>query len=174
MAKRKQGSVIVPQEYETVSVDALKPHPRNVNQGDLGAIVESIDANGFYGAVIAQQSTGYILAGNYRWRAAVSQGMKFIPVLWVDVDDATALRIMLADNRTTRLGLDDPAGLATLLQEIRSDAGTLQGTGFDAEALQELLSDMTGEMGLESGSGDSGSGAGRSVTCPECGCEFTA
>jgi len=173
MAKRK-ASGIVPQTYEMVSVDAIKPHERNVNQGDLGAIVQSVEANGFYGAVIVQQSTGKILAGNYRWRAAVSQGLKFVPVIWVDVDDAAALRIMLADNRTTRLGMDDSAALAALLQEIQSDAGSLSGTGFDAEDLQALLSDMTGELGLDGGSGDAGAAGGRSVVCPECGHEFTA
>ena len=173
MAKRK-ASGIVPQTYEMVSVDAIKPHERNVNQGDLGAIVQSVEANGFYGAVIVQQSTGKILAGNYRWRAAVSQGLKFVPVIWVDVDDAAALRIMLADNRTTRLGMDDSAALAALLQEIQSDAGSLSGTGFDAEDLQALLSDMTVELGLDGGSGDAGAAGGRSVVCPECGHEFTA
>ena len=173
MAKRK-ASGIVPQTYEMVSVDAIKPHERNVNQGDLGAIVESVEANGFYGAVIVQQSTGKILAGNYRWRAAVSRGLKFVPVIWVDVDDAAALRIMLADNRTTRLGMDDSAGLAALLQEIQSDAGSLTGTGFDADDLQALLSDMTGELGLDGGSSEAVSGGGRSVICPECGHNFTA
>jgi hypothetical protein len=33
-----------------VPVDSLETHPRNVNQGDIGAIYESIGANGFYGA----------------------------------------------------------------------------------------------------------------------------
>jgi ParB-like chromosome segregation protein Spo0J len=92
---RKRTTQVVAQEYATVSVDELKPHPQNARQGDLGSICESIDANGFYGAIVAQQSMGYILAGNHRWRAAIARGLKFVPVLWLDVDDATALRILL-------------------------------------------------------------------------------
>jgi len=36
-------------------------------------------------------------------------GSSLVPVIWADVDDAEAARIMPADNRTTRLGFDDPA-----------------------------------------------------------------
>jgi SAM-dependent methyltransferase len=61
-------------EYAIVPVDSLETHPRNVNQGDIGAIYESIGANGFYGAIVAQKSTGRILAGNHRYQAAV-QGL---------------------------------------------------------------------------------------------------
>ena len=175
MAKRKAGGVgIVRQEYETVSVDALKPHERNVNQGDLGAIVESIGANGFYGAVIAQQSTGKILAGEHRWRAAITQGLGFIPVLWVDVDDAAALRILLVDNRTSRLGTDDPAKLSELLQSILSDVGDLSGTGYSSEDLDEILSDLaSGDLGVEGGSGEDSNSGGHAVECPACGHQFT-
>lgn len=177
MARKKSsltGPRIIPQEYEMVSVDALKPHERNVNQGDLGAIVQSIDANGFYGAVVAQQSTGKILAGNFRWRAAISQGLKFIPVLWLDVDDAAALRILLADNRTNRLGSDDPAKLTELLQSILSDVGNLAGTGYTNEDLDELLSDLgSGELAVDGESGEQSEPGGHAVECPACGHQFT-
>src|SRR5579885_2563000 len=117
----------------------LHPSPENVNEGDVGAISESITHNGFYGYVLAQRSSGAIIAGEHRWRAAVTLGATAIPVLWLDVDDATARRIRLADNRTTRLGHDDSQQLADLLQQIQVEAGTLAGTGYDAEALDELL-----------------------------------
>jgi hypothetical protein len=58
------------------------------------------------------------------------------------VDDDRALRILLADNRTTRLGADDPAALAELFREILVDTGTLAGTGFDGDALDEILADI--------------------------------
>jgi ParB-like chromosome segregation protein Spo0J len=142
-AKRKSGVKdapgIVPQKYEMVPVGALQPNGWNVNQGDLGSIIQSVQVNRFYGAVLAQKSSGKIIAGEHRWRAAQSEGLQAVPVIWMDVDDDTAKRIMLADNRTSRLGMDDPAALADLLQSLPS----LEGTGFDSEALQELLSDMS-------------------------------
>lgn len=129
-----------------VPVGAIQPNCWNVNQGDLGSIVESVRVNRFYGAILAQKSSGKIIAGEHRWRAAQSEGLLSVPVIWMDVDDETAKRIMLADNRTTRLGLDDPAALAELLQGLPS----IEGTGFDADALNDLLSDLgqAGTVGL--------------------------
>lgn len=136
-------STILNQETVTVPIDAVQPHPRNVNEGDIGAIHESITHNGFFGSLIVQRSTGYILAGTHRHRAAQQAGYPEVPVTYVDVDDATALRIMLADNRTARLGRDDPAELAALLQEIHAEAGDLAGTAFSADDLDDLLKSLT-------------------------------
>lgn len=134
---------IINQSIELVSLDKLRPHPKNPHQGDVGAIYESIEANGFYGVVVAQRSTGYILAGNHRYMAAEHAGATEVPVVWVDVDDDHALRILLADNRTTWLGNDDPEALARLLQEIADTAGTLDGTGYSGDDLDELLADLS-------------------------------
>ena len=71
--KQKGQAGAISQEYAMVPVDSLETHPRNVNQGDIGAIYESIGANGFYGAIVAQKSTGRILAGNHRYQAAVKR-----------------------------------------------------------------------------------------------------
>jgi ParB-like chromosome segregation protein Spo0J len=127
---------------ELVPIDRVYPHPQNVNQGDQGAIFESITENGFFGSVVVQQSTGRILAGTHRWKAAKDAGATEIPATYVDVDDERALRIMLADNRTARLGMDDPAALAELLQEILKDTGTLTGTAFSADDLDEILAQL--------------------------------
>jgi ParB-like chromosome segregation protein Spo0J len=139
---KKKGQVVLNEDYELVPTSALKPHPRNVNRGDLSAIGESIVENGFYGAIVAQHSTRYILAGNHRFEAAKGAGLAKVPVVWVDVDDARALRILLADNRTTRLGADDQEALAALLQEILGQSDTLAGTGYDTADLDELLAEL--------------------------------
>lgn len=127
---------------EVVGVDQIQPHPRNARQGDVGAIHESIASNGFYGAVVAQRSTGYILAGNHRWMAACAAGASEIPVTWVDVDDDRALRILLADNRTNDIASYDDNALADLLTELAQTPLGLDGTGFDGDALDELLADL--------------------------------
>ena len=124
---------IVNQSNEIVSVNALKPHPRNPRQGDVEVIAESIDVNGFYGAVVAQRSTGFILAGNHRFLAAKQTGATKIPIIWVDCSDEEAQRILLADNRTSDLADYDDQALADLLKELaKSDSGLL-GTGYGDE-----------------------------------------
>lgn len=146
MGKRKTkgaaGQVpprILNAETVVAPVDSVQPHPRNVNDGDGAAIRGSIEANGFWGSLIVQRSTGFILAGNHRWQEAKELGYPDIPITYVDVDDAVALRILLADNRTGRLGKDDPAALADLLKEIHADAGSLVGTAYTDADLAALL-----------------------------------
>lgn len=122
-----------------VDVSEIDPHPDNANQGDVEAIKESIKVNGYYAPILVQSSTGYILAGNHRYRAAKELGHTAVPVIYLDVDDEQGKRIMVADNRTTRLGNDDPALLAALLEDIGdSDIGLL-GTGYTHADLQTLL-----------------------------------
>ena len=133
---------ILNQGYEYVPIESVHPHPENPRQGDVGAICESIEANQFFGALVVQRSTGNILIGNHRHQAAAHKGLKQIPVIWVDCDDDRARRIMLADNRTNDLASYNDASLVALLQELdRTDDG-LSGTGYDQDALDELLAEL--------------------------------
>ncbi len=127
---------------ESVPIDSLIPHPRNVRQGDLGSVIESVKANGCYRPLIVQRSTRHILAGNHLWRALKSLGYQQADAVFIDCDDERALRIMLADNRTADLGTYDQAALAGLLQGLQADTGTLLGTGYDGDALGKLLADL--------------------------------
>jgi DNA modification methylase len=127
-------------DYEPrVSVDRLHPHPRNPRRGDVARLEQLIDDNGFVGAVLAQRSTGFILAGNHRTAAARTAGLAEIPVLWLDVDDDTALRIMLGDNRASDDAVYDDHVLADLLGELEASAAGLAGTGYTDQALADLL-----------------------------------
>lgn len=131
--------------YELVPVVKLKEHPRNPNRGNVAKIVESIKANGFFGACIVQTSTNYILAGNHRFRGAKQAGLTEVPVIWVDCDDATAHRIILADNQTTRQGKDDPESLLSLLQDVQRESSSLLGTGYDDGVVDKLLKQLSRE-----------------------------
>lgn len=143
--------------HEDVPIADLLLHPRNINDSDIGAIHESIESVGFYGAVIVQRSTRFVLAGNHRLRAAQAHGMESVPVIWVDVDDEQALRIMLADNRTAELATRDEQGLADLLQELAATPHGLAGIGYDDEDLANLLQDLANPFDpthLNGGTGD--------------------
>ena len=126
-------------KIELVSMDELERHPDNANNADMGALEESILVNGFYAPLIVQASTNFILAGNHRWEAALALGAETIPVIYLDVTDEQAARIMVADNRTTRLGNDDPALLVQLLHDISVTPDGLDGTGYSASDLQFLI-----------------------------------
>lgn len=123
-----------------VDIDTLTQHPSNYNNGDVEAIAESIEVNGMYRPVYARQETREIIAGNHTWQACKMLGADRIPVVLLDCDENTALRIMLADNRTASLAEPDNALLLVLLDHLAAN-DSLNGTGykdFDHEAIRHL------------------------------------
>lgn len=123
-----------------VDIDSVSNHPRNPNNGDVDAIAESIEVNGMYRPVFVQRSSNHIIAGNHTWAACKQLGATQIPVVWLDIDDHTALRIMLADNRTAALAVPDNALLLELLDDLAENDSML-GTGYrdyDREVLRQL------------------------------------
>lgn len=135
---------VVQQQYDpAIAVDTISEHPDNPNRGDDTAVGSSIAQHGFYGAIVVQRSTGYIIAGNTRYRASVADGADVLPGLWLDVDDDTARRIMLADNRSRDLASYDDEALVMLLGELSDTALALIGTGFDDQAYADLLAATT-------------------------------
>lgn len=146
----------IPQKFRQAPVAELTPHPENPRQGDVGAIHTSIEANGFYGAIIVQKSTGRVLAGNHRLQAAVAAGASKVPIIEVDVDDDTALKILLADNRTNDLASYDNQILTDLLTGIaQQNPQALLGTGYDGDDLDDLLASLQ-ETGFPNADGNVG------------------
>lgn len=116
---------------EMVPITAVGQHPENPNNGEVDAIAASIEVNGYYSPVVVQRSTGRILAGNHRYVALLDLGANEIPVIYVDVDDEAALRILLADNRTAALARIDDALLTPLLDRLAASEDGLLGTGYE-------------------------------------------
>lgn len=121
----------------------LNHYHRNARRGDLDAIAESLEVNGQYKPIVVNEGTKTgrpfeVLVGNHTVEAAREKlGWEEVDAVLIDVDDATARRIVLADNRTSDLATYDDALLADLL----SDAGDLAGTGFSDVDLDALLVD---------------------------------
>ena len=136
-------------ETQTINIDLVQPHPRNVRQGDVGAISESLQAHGQYKPITYQKSTGRILAGNHTWKAAKALGWKEINASGIECDDEEALRILLIDNRTNDLATYDFDGLIDILKDLEGTEASLQGTGFDGDALDELISDAKKDKELQ-------------------------
>jgi hypothetical protein len=129
-------------EHLAINIDELHTHPSNVRQGDVGAISQSLQAHGQYRSIVYQQSSKRILAGNHTWKAAKALGWTHIAATPVICDDEQALRILLADNRTSDLADYDDAGLAELLEELAETTNGLEGTLFDGDSLDQLLNDL--------------------------------
>jgi hypothetical protein len=129
-------------------IGTLTPHPQNVRQGDIGLICQSLQQHGQYRPIVVQKSSNYILAGNHTYRAATALGWSEIAATYVDCDDAQALQIMLADNRTSDMASYDESALADLLTDmINLDA--LEGTLFDADDLDDLMQRINGTLSFD-------------------------
>jgi hypothetical protein len=119
-------------------IGSVTPHPRNVRQGDIGAIATSLEAHGQYRPIVVHKPTGHILAGNHTYHAACSLGWDKVAATFVDCDDEQALRILLADNRANDLATYDDAALADLLKDLANGTG-LEGTLYEPSDLDDLL-----------------------------------
>ena len=127
-----------------VPIESVQPYGDNPREGDVGAICVSLERNGQYRPIVVNKRDGQILAGNHTWKAAKSLGWDGIAATFVDVDDETARRIVLVDNRSNDLAAYDDSVLAALLSSIVDDhgSGALLGTGFDGDDLDELLNEI--------------------------------
>jgi|APHM01.1.fsa_nt_gi Predicted transcriptional regulators len=133
---------IINRSEERVHIDSIQPHPANPNDGDVASIAESIRQNGFYGRIVVRDSTGQILAGEHRWRAAQEVGLAEVPIERVECDDDTAMRILLADNRTAEKAERQDEPLANLLEHLDTTTEGLTGTGYDGGDLDDLLDEL--------------------------------
>lgn len=121
-------------------IDELHPYHRNPRTGDLDSITASLSTHGQYRPIVVNRGTltgrpNEILAGNHTFKAATQLGWSEIAVTWLDVDDDAAAKIVIVDNRTSDLAGYD----SVLLADILTSLPDLDGTGYDQNALDDLL-----------------------------------
>lgn len=76
--------------------------------------------------------------------AAKALGWETVPVQWVDVTPEEELRILVVDNRTTRIGQDDTTKITDILAELANTPIGLDGTGYGAADLDALIDELAG------------------------------
>jgi len=137
-------------EITTVSIDLIEPHPENPRIGDIEAIKKSLKANKQFQPILVQESSGFIIAGNHTYKAAVELGWTEVDVAYIDVDDAKAKAIMLAANKTADLGSYDERLLAQLISDITfEEEALLEGTGYSSDEIDDLLAASMVDIPLE-------------------------
>ena len=122
-------------EITDVPVGDLKAYKGNPRVGSIEAIAESLDENKQYKPIVVNKKDNSILAGNHTWMAAKHLGWETISVAYVDVDDNSAKKIVLADNRTNDLATYDTESLSTLLQGLDNP----KGTGYNEQDVSLIL-----------------------------------
>ena len=130
-------------KIEYVQLTEIQPHPENDNDGDRESIGESIDENGFYGAIYVDSRNGNILRGNNTYLELKAMGETEVPVIWiVPDDDEHAYRILVSDNNIAAKATRDPQKTVAILQKIRRKQGDLKGTSYRQSHLDSMLSQL--------------------------------
>lgn len=131
-------------DYEDgVLLKGLKYYYQNPRRGNVEKVAESLKANGQFKPIVVNRGTltgrpNEILAGNHTTKAARSLGWRKLNVMWVDVDEEHARRIVLADNGSTDDATYDVQILSELLEAQKESTGSLVGTTYADEVLEKL------------------------------------
>jgi DNA modification methylase len=122
--------------------DKLVPYARNArthSEGQVAQIAASIVEFGFTNPILAG-SDCVIVAGHGRLAAAQKLGLETVPVVVLDHLTPTQRRaLIIADNRIAENAGWDDAMLRIELQSLQEDGFNLDITGFDADALAEIM-----------------------------------
>ena len=125
-------------------IDKLLPYVRNARQHSdeqIAQIAASIAEFGFVNPILTG-ADGVLVAGHGRLAAARKLGLPTVPVVVLDHLTPTQRRaLVLADNRLAELATWDDALLRIELEALQDNGFDLDLTGFDADALAELLAD---------------------------------
>ena len=155
-------------KIEQWPTDKLVPYARNArthSDAQVAQIAASIAEFGFTNPILAG-SDGVIVAGHGRLAAAQKLGIATVPVVVLDHLTPTQRRaLVIADNRIAENAGWDEAMLQVELADLQGDDFDLSLTGFDADALADLLAD---EETTSDGQTDEDSvpDAGTSITRP--------
>jgi hypothetical protein len=129
---------------ETVSLQALRPHPRNYRvhlPDQITHLMESIREHGLYRNIVVARDN-VILVGHGVTEALRRLGYETVSVVRVNyaADDPRALKILVADNEIGHFAEVDDRTLTELLRELKDTAPEgLLGTGYDEQMLANLV-----------------------------------
>lgn len=145
MAKQKgygEANILV-ESVEAVDVRSLNMFHKNPRVGNVDKIAESLKKNGQFKPIVVNRGslTGRpmeILAGNHTWLGTKRNGDAKVLAAYVDVDEDTATRINIADNKTADEGSYDDTILAELLASLPDAVGT----GYSQNELDELINSI--------------------------------
>jgi ParB family chromosome partitioning protein len=143
-----------------ISVEALDPNPEQprVEIGDLTELTTSVKEKGVLEPLLVkptqQKGRWMIIAGERRWRAACAAGLREVPCIEMDVDEAAVAEIALIENmqRKDLTPWEEADGLAALChrygythEEVSKKVGKSRTTVTEAIALAAIPEEIREE-----------------------------
>jgi len=128
-------------EIKYVDTDSLVEFPNNPRTSNMEGILESVKLHGQYRPLTVNKNNNQILTGNHTWLAMKQLGISKCAVMFVDVDEITAKKIVLVDNKTNELATYDKELMVDMLTEMM-ELGKLLGTGYSADEADDILAGL--------------------------------
>jgi ParB family chromosome partitioning protein len=143
-----------------IAVEALDPNPEQprVEIGDLTELTTSVKEKGVLEPLLVKPSQPrgrwMIIAGERRWRAACAAGLREVPCIEMDVDEAAAAEIALIENmqRKDLTPWEEADGLASLChrygythEEVSRKVGKSRTTVTEAISLAAIPEEIREE-----------------------------
>ena len=118
---------------EMIDIEKIKPCPyqprKNFDKESLDDLIQSVKEKGILQPLIVRKkgSKFEIVAGERRYRAATSAGLKQVPVILKDLNDAEAFEISLIENiiRQNLNPIEEACGFDKLVKEYNYTHETL-------------------------------------------------
>lgn len=118
-------------------IRTAKYNPRRISDTALASLKSSIERFGFVDPVIVNDRTGTLVGGHQRLRAAKELGLKDVPVVGVNLDEAEEKALNVALNKIS--GEWDLDLLRGVLEDVKTSGLELSLTGFTTEEVTSLL-----------------------------------
>jgi ParB-like nuclease domain len=134
---------------ELVPIGDLRPNPKNPNkhsEDQINRLMAALRLDRQTRPLLARKANRMLIAGHGVHTAARRLGWTEIAVLFLDVDQHAADRIMLADDRLAALSELDDRRVADLMKDISE--GDWLATGYSVEEASKLF-DQTGVDDIE-------------------------
>jgi hypothetical protein len=146
-----------------VSLDALKPNPKNPNKhtpAQIKRLAKIIKRNGWRHPIIVSKTSELIVVGHGRLEAAKLLGLEKVPVAYQEFDDADEeYQFMVADNAIADWSNLDFSAINFEVPNLGPDfdVDLLGINGFEIDIVDKSNGDNEGHKQI------------KKVTCPECG-----
>jgi hypothetical protein len=146
----------MPLAIRYMKLSDVAPAKVNPKLHDLDLIRESFEQHGFIESLVLDDRTGRLLGGHGRLdELVILRDAGDSPPKNVDADgdewlvpvqtgvrsknDRHATRMVLALNRLTEAGGNDPLALAQVLQDLKATPEGLLGTGYNDQTMRDLM-----------------------------------
>lgn len=126
-----------------VDIEAIKPYDNNprINDRAVDAVAASIKQFGWNQPIVVDRNN-VIIAGHTRYRAALTLGIKQIPVKTAELTNEQATAYRIADNKTAELSSWDSERLSVEMGDIHDidmrDFGFTDNDIFDFDTSDQI------------------------------------